>query len=161
MSTRNNPKEQPGESLIGARNMAQTSMIFHEVLRLIDAFKRKLALTLKVNSTDLDAMEHLLRHGPLQPTSLSQKLGISSAATTLVIDRLEKAGHVQRTAHPQDRRSLWVTPTDHSVAQAFSVIRPLIFGVDAVLDDYTAEESAIIESYLSKVAGIYRQLIDE
>ncbi|MBD8704804.1 MarR family transcriptional regulator [Frigoribacterium sp. CFBP9039] len=42
----------------------------------------------------------------ITPTALARDLVITSGSTTAVIDRLEKAGHVVRTKHPDDRRSL-------------------------------------------------------
>ncbi|QEW01983.1 MarR family transcriptional regulator [Microbacterium lushaniae] len=45
------------------------------------------------------------------PSSLSDLLGISSAATTALIDRLAGAGWVERQPHPQDRRSVLIRAT--------------------------------------------------
>ncbi|WP_253202042.1 MarR family winged helix-turn-helix transcriptional regulator [Subtercola sp. PAMC28395] len=145
----------------GAPAMRQASMVFREILSLMGDFDRVLQAHLNVNSTDLEAMELLIERGPLSPTELAHGLGISTAATTLVIDRLEKVGHVGREAHPSDRRSVRVVPTVASVSATFAAIRPLIFGVDAVLDDFTVSEREAIESYLSKVAGVYREVIDQ
>lgn len=38
--------------------------------------------------------------------ALAAHLGITSASTTKLLDRLEAAGHVRRRPHPQDRRAL-------------------------------------------------------
>ncbi|CAN5360938.1 hypothetical protein BH09ACT6_BH09ACT6_01230 [soil metagenome] len=141
--------------------MRQASIVFREILTLMGEFDLVLQAYLNVNSTDLEAMELLIQRGPLSPTELAHGLGISTAATTLVIDRLEKVGHVQRQAHPSDRRSVRVVPAPASVAATFTALRPLVFGVDAVLDDFTEGEQKAIESYLSKVAGVYRRVIDE
>ena len=45
------------------------------------------------------------------PGSVSDHLGISTAATTKLLDRLEEAGHIQRAPHPNDRRALTITIT--------------------------------------------------
>ncbi|RFA11336.1 hypothetical protein B7R54_16180 [Subtercola boreus] len=129
------------------------------MLNLTADFERVLAAHLSINSTDLGAMEHLIQSGPLSPTELAHRLGITTAATTLVIDRLEKAGHASREAHPSDRRSVRVVPAEASVARTFTALRPLIFGVDAVLDDFAPSERAAIELYLARVAEVYRRVI--
>src|SRR5690606_22530967 len=40
---------------------------------------------------------------------IATHLGISSASTTKLLDRLEEAGHVARSPHPSDRRALSIT----------------------------------------------------
>ena len=50
----------------------------------------------------------------MAPKDLSQFLGITSASTTSLIDRLVASGHVRREAHPTDRRSVVVVPTVES-----------------------------------------------
>ncbi|MEA9987176.1 MarR family winged helix-turn-helix transcriptional regulator [Subtercola sp. RTI3] len=153
--------EEPSLFGDGAPAMRQASILFRQILSLMGEFERVLQAHLKVNGTDLEAMELLIEHGPMSPTELAHGLGISTAATTLVIDRLEKVGHADREAHPSDRRSVRVVPAVASVSATFAALRPLILGVDGVLDDFSASERNAIESYLSKVAGVYRDVILE
>jgi len=40
---------------------------------------------------------------------IAEHLGISSAATTKLLDRLESGGHITRSPHPEDRRAITVT----------------------------------------------------
>lgn len=150
------------QTLLGERRaeMRQASLTFRELLNLTADFERHLAARLAINTTDLEAMEHLIEAGPLSPTELAHRLGITTAATTLVIDRLEKAGHAAREAHPSDRRSVRVVPAAASVARTFEALRPLIFGVDAVLDDFAPAERAAIELYLARVADVYRAVLE-
>ncbi|WP_253259119.1 MarR family transcriptional regulator [Subtercola boreus] len=157
------PAAASAESLLGDRQaqMSQASLSFRELLTLTADFERVLAAHLSINATDLEAMEHLIEAGPLSPTELAHRLGITTAATTLVIDRLEKAGHAAREAHPSDRRKVRVVPAEASVARTFTALRPLIFGVDAVLDDFAPSERTAIELYLARVADVYRAVIAE
>ncbi len=60
----------------------------------------------------LDAMGHLVMSGPLSPGELSRRLDLTTAASTDAIDRLVDLGHVTRTPHPTERRSVLVVPTD-------------------------------------------------
>lgn len=47
----------------------------------------------------------------VKPSAISRYLGISSASTTALLDRLERAGTLERVSHPTDRRSVLITPT--------------------------------------------------
>jgi DNA-binding MarR family transcriptional regulator len=46
------------------------------------------------------------------PGLLAETLRISTASTTKLLDRLERAGHLIRSPHPTDRRALMITVTD-------------------------------------------------
>lgn len=71
-----------------------------------------------MNENDLLAMRYLMQArqvgGSLGPKDLSRLLGISTASTTALIDRLERGGYVQRRARPNDRRAWEIVPTDSS-----------------------------------------------
>ncbi|TQJ29886.1 DNA-binding MarR family transcriptional regulator [Microbacterium sp. SLBN-146] len=136
--------------------MRRSTVLLRELLELSDDFERRLGQELSVNPTDLEAMEHLLMSGPLGPSELSRRLSISTASTTKVVDRLVELGHVTREDHPTDRRSVLVVPTATSRARALSVLMPMIFEIDAELDNFTAEQQHTITTYLEGVVSVYR-----
>lgn len=64
-----------------------------------------------LNATDLQCAGLLMLDGPLAPSELAARTGLSSGgAITAVIDRLEAAGLVHRTRDEVDRRRVLVTP---------------------------------------------------
>lgn len=67
---------------------------------------------MELGETDMRALHFLIvceNAGTLAtPSAIAQSLGISSASTTKLLDRLERAGHVRRERHPSDRRALVV-----------------------------------------------------
>lgn len=73
---------------------------------------------MKLNHTDMRAIRYLIAaHNQdlvATPGALASYLGISTAATTKLLDRLERGGHVVRTPHPTDRRALAIVVTDHT-----------------------------------------------
>lgn len=129
-------------------------------LREIDvhsrAFERRLASVLTVNQTDLSAMEHLIQEGPLTPSELATRLKVTTAASTLVVDRLVGLGHAERHPHPRDRRKIVVVPARASVNRAIDELMPVITGIGALAADLTPEERATVETFLRGVASIYR-----
>ena len=70
---------------------------------------------LKLNDTDMKALRYIIAsmNADVAVTAgaLSEHLHISTASTTKLLDRLEKAGHVMRKPHPTDRRAVTVTIT--------------------------------------------------
>ena len=128
-------------------------------MQLSRAFESHLGDQLSVNRTDLAAMEHLITSGPLGPSELARRLGITPPAVTAVVDRLEDLGHATRVTNPADRRAVVVTPAPASVQKAMSILMPMIGDIDATLDGFDAEEQAIIARYLERVVAAYRNHI--
>ena len=62
---------------------------------------------------------------PLPPNEIAERLIISRASVTSLLDSLEKRGYVNRRPHPSDRHMIWVEPTDlgRRVADEF---RPIV-----------------------------------
>ena len=127
-----------------------------QIQELSRAFEAHLAEQLTVNPTDLAAMEHLIRSGPLGATELARRLGITPPAVTAVVDRLEELGHATRVTNPADRRAVVVTPAPASVTRAMSYLMPMIGDIDATLDGFDADQQAVIADYLQRVVAAYR-----
>lgn len=132
------------------------TVLVRDLLTVTEKFERALGAELAVNPTDLHAMEHLIMSGPLSPSELSRRLGVTSATTTTVIDRLSALGHVRREPHPSDRRGVRVVASDASTARAMGRIMPMIAGVDSVLDEFDESEQSAITRYLARVVELYR-----
>jgi DNA-binding MarR family transcriptional regulator len=127
-----------------------------EIIQLSRAFEAHLGGQLSVNLTDLAAMEHLITSGPLGPSELARRLRITPPAVTAVVDRLEDLGHATRVTNPADRRAVVVTPAPASVQKAMSFLMPMIGDIDATLDEFDAEQQAVIAEYLERVVAAYR-----
>lgn len=134
----------------------QPTVLLREILDVTDEFEAHLGRELTVNPTDLQAMEHLISNGPLSPTELARRLGISTAAVTAVVDRLVAVEHVRRTQHPTDRRGVLVVPSPQSIERAMGALMPMVMGIDNVLDEFSGAEQATISAYLERVLEVYR-----
>lgn len=81
---------------------------------------------MKLNRTDMRALHFMMvseNQGVLvTPSALAGHLGISSASTTKLLDRLEHASHITRAPHPTDRRALVVRITPDTRAEAMSTV---------------------------------------
>lgn len=98
--------------------MAALSALRDAEKQLSDASLRYM----KLNQTDMRALHYLIvashRDVVVTPGALTAHLGISSASTTKMLDRLERGGHIVRHPHPTDRRALAlsITPDTHRAA---------------------------------------------
>ena len=102
--------------------------------------------------TDVRALIALLdleRTGvPASPTLLAQELRITTASTTVLLDRLERAGHVRRTPRADDRRRVDVTVTDSAKELGWAFFGPVIDTTRAVLAARTPAERAAVDRFL-------------
>jgi len=132
-------------------------------LRLFSArqqdFERQLAKQLEVDAAGLATMNHLGATGSATPTEIARRLAISTAATTLVLNRLEAAGHVGREPHPSDRRKVVITPTPASLDAAYELIRPVIDGVGQLTASMSADHRAVVVGFLDQMIAIYEQAL--
>ena len=124
--------------------------------RSLGTFTAAVARELGLAHSDVLALEHLLADGPLGPAEIANRLGMSTPAATALVDRLERAGHVERRPHPTDRRRLAVVPTAKAEAAAFAAIASMVEGVGAAGAALSAEERAAVARYLDDVIAVFR-----
>lgn len=124
--------------------------------RLNVAIARRMGLA----PNDVWALEHLFAAGPLGPVELARRLGITSASATVLVDRLEAAGYVERRPHPGDRRRLVVAPTVAAGPDATAALAPFLAELDAAGADLTPAEQAAVARYLDTVAAALARYAD-
>lgn len=80
-----------------------------------DRFARASEEYMNLGRTDMRALHFLIVAENLgrvvTAAALAAHLQITSASTTKLLDRLERAGHITRSPHPSDRRALAVRVT--------------------------------------------------
>jgi DNA-binding MarR family transcriptional regulator len=74
-------------------------------------FHQALADVLGLHITDHRCMYFIYRYGAMPAGRLAELTGLTTAAVTGIIDRLEEAGYVRRTNDPKDRRRTIVEST--------------------------------------------------
>lgn len=82
------------------------------------AMRRRTAARMSMNETDMRALQALIGRDSeglrTSPHHLARELGISTASTTKLLDRLAESGHLVREQHPTDRRGVVLRPTQHA-----------------------------------------------
>jgi DNA-binding MarR family transcriptional regulator len=106
-----------------------------------------------MGETDLLALRYVLRAERdgemLTPGMLAKMLGISTASTTVLIDRLERRGHLARRPHPSDRRSLVVSSTTGSDAEVRATLGRMHQAMIEVADGLDPRELGIVARFLA------------
>src|ERR687898_2648202 len=71
-------------------------------------FRNAIGRKLGLNITESECLSLLSIKGISTPTELSRYTGLTSGATTAMLDRLEKAKFIRRRPNPKDRRGVLI-----------------------------------------------------
>jgi DNA-binding MarR family transcriptional regulator len=113
-----------------------------------------------LNATDYYALNLLDLSGPLTSGELAVRTGLTTGATTRLIDRLEKGGHVRRVPDPVDRRKVIVETTGQPEGLD-EVLAGTRRRIGEVLGSYSEDELATLFDYFRRAATAYTEATDE
>jgi DNA-binding MarR family transcriptional regulator len=94
-------------------NVRATEAVMNTIRTADMAFERigRLLRPLNVSAAGGLALGQLRDHGPMSPSELGDRLIVTRATVTGLLDSLERRGFVRRSSNPADRRSLIVEIT--------------------------------------------------
>jgi DNA-binding MarR family transcriptional regulator len=82
---------------------------------------------------------------------LAQRLGLSPAATTALVDRLESAGHVSRQRDPANRRRVTIRIHDQALQVATTFFAPLGRLMHRAARGYSERDLAVAADIVSQL----------
>jgi DNA-binding MarR family transcriptional regulator len=123
-------------------------------------FSQAVADHVGLNATDLEALDLLVRHGPMPAGRLAELTGLTTGAVTGLVDRLERRGYVRREPHPSDRRSVVVHPlTDVAVRDLEPCYAPMSQAMAELCSRFNDDELAAIADFVARAAVITGELV--
>jgi DNA-binding MarR family transcriptional regulator len=105
-----------------------------------DAFDEVACGKLGINRTDLRCLNIVENHGAMTAGRLAELSGLTTAAVTSVLDRLERAGYARRVRDQEDRRQVIVEVTPLLLARAGPIWGPLGDEAKAALARMSVEQ---------------------
>ena len=125
--------------------------------RVADTFAHREGL----NGTDMRAltmiMEAETRREALTAGQLSTLLGTSTGATTAVIDRLERIGHIHRNRDHADRRKVTLHFEPLALQLAAAYFGPLGALTDEVMNRYSTTELETVRRFMEDMRHAYAE----
>ena len=112
----------------------------------VDQMDDAAARALGINRTDGRCLDVIDREGPVAAGRLAEASGLTTAAVTAVIDRLEKAGYARRVGDPADRRRVLVELTPLMRERAGVIWGPFA-AFREVLAQYTIEQLELLRDF--------------
>ena len=142
------------EEIIHAVNEKFTEMSTETIL-----FHQALADLLDFHITDHRCIHFIHRYGAMPAGRLAELTGLTTAAVTGIIDRLEKAGYVRRANDPRDRRRTIVEPIRNNKLERKleMIFTPFHERMHKLLSSYSDSELAFLLEVMTKSIELTRE----
>lgn len=121
--------------------------------RATDGFDDAVGRRLDLNPTDLRCLDWLTT-GAMSAGELGEATGLSSAATTTLLDRLERKGYVRRQRDTVDRRKVLIELTPAGRAQIDELYGPLAREGGQLLDRFSDDELIKLRDFLVEATAV-------
>jgi len=126
--------------ILGAREYGIGSVLFRHVIGEM----------LGVNATDMECLGVIFFKGVATPSELAQYTGLSSGATTAMLDRLEKSELIARRPNPQDRRSTHIVLVQETAAKLAPWFASLREAQDQIVSRYSEPELELLADFFTR-----------
>jgi len=110
-----------------------------------------------INATDMECLRLLFLKGVSTPSELARHTGLTSGATTAMLDRLEKVGFIERQPNPDDRRGTLIVPAKSSAEKAASWFESARKAQDQLISSYSESELEIIVDVFERFTKLWEQ----
>ncbi len=131
-----------------------------------DRLGRTFSALHELSPNDFHALLHVMvaeaEGTPVTQRELSQRIDVTGAAITYLVDRMVKSGHLRREPHATDRRKVVLRYAQHGNEVARAFFTPLAAHTEDALRDFTVTDletahrvmAAIVEAMQAFRAGL-------
>jgi DNA-binding MarR family transcriptional regulator len=137
------PGSQPGRDAVRRVGFA-VRVLVSRMQQYSDVVGHQLGL----HRSDLTAMNLISQAShvgqKMSPSDVARQMGLSAAAVTALVDRLERVGHVERQPDAHDRRRVRLDVSEQATGVSRRMFRPLSEEMARVLEPYSDEELDLV-----------------
>jgi DNA-binding MarR family transcriptional regulator len=131
----------------GAREYGIGSVLFRHVVGEM----------LGVNATDMECLGVIVFKGVTTPSELARYTGLSSGATTAMLDRLEKSKLIARRPNLQDRRSTHIVLVKETAEKLAPWFAPLREAQDQIVSSYSEPELELLADFFTRSVTMWEE----
>lgn len=132
-------------------------MLLQQFGQASDRYVESVGTRHRTHRTDMNALAVIMRleraGTPPTPGDLSRTLQLSSPATSAMLDRLERIGHIERLRIDKDRRVVRVKMTPKAQSDGRAMFAPLAASMMEVISAYTEDEVKLISRFMADAAA--------
>lgn len=146
------------QSVVPEWRGSDTLAALQELVDVAGAVPPAVARRAGLSTSELHSLRHLME-ASRSPGELARLLGVTSAASSGVVDRLVAGGHAERRPHGADGRRTEVVITDSGRREVFALLAPMfaaLAALDRSLDD---AEREVVDRYLQGAIAALRTVL--
>ena len=113
-------------------------------------FRNKIGEQLGVNVTDMECLGLLFHKGVATPSELAKQTGLSSGATTAMLDRLQKSGLIERRPNPDDRRGTLIVLLRSGTEKVGPLFASAREAQQELVSSYTEAELKVLANFFER-----------
>jgi DNA-binding MarR family transcriptional regulator len=113
---------------------------------------------LGVNVTDMECLGFLFNKRIASPTELAKYTGLSSGATTAMLDRLEKGGFIERRPNPDDRRGTHIVLAKSGAEKVAPWYAPVGKAQEELISNYSEKDLQLIADFFEQYAKVWERV---
>lgn len=110
-----------------------------------------------LNVTDLECLRLLFLKSVATPSELARHTGLTSGAATAMLDRLEKAGLIERRPNPEDRRGTLIAPSKSGAEIVASWFESARKAQEELISSYSERELDLIGEVFEQFTKLWDQ----
>ncbi|WP_295695909.1 MarR family transcriptional regulator [Lapillicoccus sp.] len=135
--------------------MTEASADYRRYLASLVLFHLAAADAVGMGPTDYQASSLLDVEGAMTTGALAQRMGLTTSATTRLIDRLVDSGYVRRVADPDDRRRVLVEHTGHVPDRLAEILESVRVPIAEVVTGLSAPQQRGLATYFRAAGETY------
>ncbi len=120
-------------------------------------FRHAVGEILGVNVTDMECLALIFFKGLATPSELARYTGLTSGATTAMLDRLEQARLIERRPNPQDRRGTLIVLTNERTKELSSMFASGRDAIDRLTSSYSEKELELLSNYFRRLTTLWEE----
>ncbi|MFK2891610.1 MarR family winged helix-turn-helix transcriptional regulator [Dyella flagellata] len=114
-----------------------------------------------LHTTDLRVLDIIYMRKKVLAGELVKATGLTSGSVTALVDRLVKAGYVERRDDATDRRKVWVCSRHDAIEPIKEMFMPSQARMYELWRTFTAEELETIASFLERTTALAAECAEE
>ena len=125
-----------------------------QITHSVALHSRQLAAVSNITAPQLMCLRAVIANGPLTATAISREIHVSPSTVVGILDRLEDKGLIRRERGREDRRIVFVWPTEAGVVLAGEAPSPLQKHLADALNALPELEQATITLSLERIVAL-------
>jgi DNA-binding MarR family transcriptional regulator len=125
--------------------------------------QHEMAQRLGLSITDLLCFAYVLEAGEnlLTAGDIAERTHVTTGGVTGILNRLERAGYVNRVPDPADRRRVRVAAVPDAVTRVVALYEPHYARLTDLFADYSTGELAAITDWFTRATAMAHRYIEE